>query len=59
MADDDHILLNMVNFGQQRIFLEDLDFDWPPPERLYMDDASHELREAIDGDKAEFVFKRI
>jgi len=56
MADADHILLNMVNYGPCRVFLEDLEFDWPPPERLYMDKV---LREAADGDDARFIFKRI
>ena len=58
MADHDHILLNM-SIGPVRIFFEDLGFDWPPPERLYMDDRTHELREATEGDKAAFIFKRI
>ena len=59
MAEHDHILLNMVHFGPQRVFLEDLEFDWPPPERLYMDGGTKELRAAVDGDDREFVFKRI
>jgi len=59
MAEHDHILLNMVNFGRQRIFLENLEFDWPPPERLYMDSASNKLREAGNDDDKDFVFKRI
>ena len=59
MAEHDHILLNMVHFGPQRIFLEDLNFDWPPPERIFMDDDDKELREAIEGDDAQAIFKRI
>lgn len=58
MAAHDHILINM-SIGPVRIFFEDLGFDWPPPERLYMDDLTHELREAAEGDKAAFIFKRI
>lgn len=38
MADHDHILLHMVHFGNQRIFIVDLEaIDWPPPEGLFMD----------------------
>ncbi len=60
MANHDHILLNMVMMGPQRIFLEDLELiDWPPPARIYMDDKSKLLREAVDGDDSAFVFKRI
>lgn len=59
MAEHDHILLNMVHFGRMRVFLDQLELDWPPPERLYMDGATKELREAAEGDDAEFVFKRI
>jgi hypothetical protein len=59
MAEHDHVLLNMMAMGRRRIMLEDLEFDWPPPERLYMDGESHLLREARDGDDAEFIFKRI
>ena len=60
MADADHILLNMVNFGQTRVFMEELtELDWPPPERIYMDGETHLLREARDGDEPEFIFKRI
>ena len=59
MADHDHVLLNMVAMGRQRIFLEDLEFDWPPPERLFMDGDTHLLREATDDDDKNFIFKRI
>ena len=59
MADYDHILLNMKAFGRRRIFIEDLEFGWPPPERLYMDGETHLLRSAIDGDDKVFIFKRI
>lgn len=59
MADHDHILLNMVNFGRRRIFLADLEFDWPPPERLFMDGETHLLRTAVEGDDKAFIFKRI
>lgn len=59
MADHDHILLNMVNFGRQRIFIEDLEFDWPPPERLYMDGETQLLRAASGDDDKRFIFKRI
>ncbi len=58
MASSDHILLNM-SIGPVRIFFEDLGFDWPPPERIFMDDLTHKLREATEGDKAAFIFKRI
>ena len=59
MAEHDHILLNMIHFGKQRIFLEDLEFDWPPPARLFMDDETKELREAVEGDQPDGIFKRI
>ncbi len=60
MADHDHILLNMMHFGRRRLFLEDLEaVEWPPPERLYMDDETRLLREATDDDDATFVFRRI
>jgi hypothetical protein len=59
MADHDHILLNMECFGRQRLFLENLEFNWPPPERLYMDSETHILREAGDDDDKRFIFKRI
>lgn len=59
MAEHDHILLNMKFFGRPRLLIEDLEFDWPPPARLYMDGETHLLREAADGDEAEFIFKRI
>lgn len=59
MADHDHIMLNMTHFGLQRVFLEQLEFDWPPPERLYMDGKTKELRAAVEGDDKEFIFKRI
>lgn len=60
MADHDHILLNMVNFGQTRVMIDELDsLDWPPPERIYMDGETHLLREARDGDETMFIFKRI
>ncbi len=59
MAEHDHILLNMNFFGRPRLFLEDLQFDWPPPERLFMDGGDGHLREAVDGDDARFIFKRI
>ena len=59
MAEHDHILLNMVNFGQTRVFIEELALEWPPPERIYMDGETHLLREARDGDEAMFIFKRI
>jgi len=58
VADHDHMLLNMT-IGPQRIFLECLEFDWPPPERLFMDGGTHILRAAVDGDDGQFVFKRI
>jgi len=59
MAESDHVLLNMVHFGRRRIFLENLEFDWPPPERLFMDGETHLLREAGDADDKQFIFKRI
>jgi hypothetical protein len=60
MAEHDHILLNMVNFGKTRVFMEELEsLDWPPPERIYMDGETHLLREAAEGDEPEFIFKRI
>ena len=59
MAESDHILLNMMAFGRRRIFLEDLEFDWPPPERLFMDGETSLLRAAADGDDKQFIFKRI
>lgn len=59
MADSDHILLNMVMMGPQRIFLEALEFDWPPPERLFFDSETHILRAAAEGDEARRIFKRI
>ena len=60
MADHDHILLNMMHFGRRRLFLEDLDaVEWPPPERLYMDDETRLIREATDDDDVNFVFRRI
>ncbi len=58
MAASDHILINM-SIGPVRIFFEDLELDWPPPERIYMDDRTHILRETTEGDKAAFIFKRI
>ena len=57
MAGHDHILINM-SVGPVRILFDDLEFDWPPPERLYMD-RTDGLREAIEGDEAAFIFKRI
>jgi hypothetical protein len=59
MADCDHILLNMLNFGKTRVMIDELELDWPPPERIYMDGETHLLREARDGDDAMFIFKRI
>lgn len=59
MAEHDHILLNMLNFGKTRVFMEELELSWPPPERIYMDGETHLLREARDGDEAMFIFKRI
>lgn len=60
MAEHDHVLLNMAMMGRQRIMLEDLELvEWPPPERLYMDGKTNLLREAGDGDDAQFIFKRI
>ena len=59
MAEHDHILLNMLHFGQTRVMLEELELDWPPPERIYMDGETHLLREATDDDEALFIFKRI
>ncbi len=60
MAEHDHILLNMMHFGRQRLFLDDLEaVEWPPPERLYMDNQTSLLREATSDDDADFVFKRI
>jgi len=60
VAEHDHILLNMMHFGRRRLFLDDLEaVEWPPPERLYMDDQTSLLREATSDDDADFVFKRI
>ncbi len=60
MADADHILINMISFGRQRIFLENLEaIDWPPPERIYMDDETKLLRASVEGDEPAFIFKRI
>ena len=59
MADHDHILLNMVNFGKTRVMIEELELTWPPPERIYMDGETHLLREAAEGDEPDFIFKRI
>ena len=60
MADHDHILLNTLHFGPTRVMLDELaDISWPPPERIYMDGETFLLREAVDGDEPEFIFKRI
>ncbi len=59
MAEHDHILLNTLHFGPTRVMLEELDLDWPPPERIYMDGETFLLRAAAEGDEPEFIFKRI
>lgn len=59
MSKHDHILLHMT-IGSNRIFLDkndNIDFDWPPPERIIFD--GEKLREAIDGDDPQCIFKRV
>jgi len=45
-----HMLLSPID-----IRCRDLDFDWPPPERIYMGQDG-EIREARPGDDEECIF---
>lgn len=54
---DDMIRLTLT-VGIQTIPCKAVDFEWPPPEQIFLE-AGGELREATDGDNPAFVLHRM